>query len=219
MLSKDFLTKQIPVLKPDDSVGLALSRMEDHKLKHLPVVTNGKYIFLANEKDLSPIEDPKHSIEDPGIDAPLVNDNATLLEVLRVMSTKELTALPVVSDDGKYLGAITLPILVEKLAEVTQAIAQGALIAIEINYQDYNLSQLSHLVESNNAKILSLLSYPVLGTSKLTVLVRIDLEDASPVLRSLERFNYQVLYSVQNGERSDDVMLRRLDELMYYLEM
>lgn len=219
MLSKDFLTKQIPVLKLEDSGSFSLSQMEDYKLKHLPVVSDGKYIFLASEKDLFLMEDIDNPIENISIYAPSVSDKATLLEVLRVMSKESLTVLPVVSEDGNYLGAVTLLILVEKMAEVTQAASQGALIAIEMNSQDYDLSQLSHLIESNNAKILSLLSYPVLETSKLIVLVRIDLEDASPVLRSLERFNYRVLYYAQKGGLADDIMRRRLDELMYYLEM
>ena len=157
-------------------------------------------------------------IENISIYAPMVNERAPILEVLRVMSQENLTVLPVV-EDGIYLGVVTLPILIDKLAEATQAGSQGALIAIEMNSQDYDLSQLAHLIESNNAKVLSLMSYPVEKTSKLVILIRIDLEDASPVLRSLERFNYSILYSVQKEGLTDDIMRRRLDELMYYLEM
>jgi CBS domain-containing protein len=219
MLSKDFLTKQVPVLKPEDSGSFSLSQMEDYKLKHLPVVNEGKYIFLLTEKDVFLMESIDNPIENASIYAPMVNEKTPLMEVLRVMSKEKLTVLPVVSEDGTYIGVITLPVLVEKMAEVTQAASHGALIAIEMNSQDYDLSQLSHLIESNNAKILSLLSYPVEKTSKLTILVRIDLEDASPVLRSLERFNYRVLYYAQKEGLADDIMRRRLDELMYYLEM
>ncbi|MDR1368900.1 MAG: CBS domain-containing protein [Dysgonamonadaceae bacterium] len=219
MLSKDFLTKQVPVLKPEDSGSFSLSQMEDYKLKHLPVVSEGKYIFLLSEKDIFLMENVDDPIENISIYAPLVNGKAPVPEVLLVMSKENLTVLPVVSEDGTYIGVITLSILIEKMAEATQAASHGALIAIEINSHDYNLSQLSHLIESNNAKILSLLSYPIEATSKLTVLVRIDLEDASPVLRSLERFNYRVLYYSQREGLADDVMQRRLDELMYYLEM
>ncbi len=218
MLSKDFLTKQVPVLKPEDSGSFSLSQMEDYKLKHLPVVGDGKYLFLAAEKDVFLMENIDNPIENTSIYAPMVNEKAPILEVLRVMSKENLTVLPVV-EDGIYLGAITLPVLVDKLAEVTQAASHGASIAIEMNSQDYDLSQLAHLIESNNAKVLSLMSYPVVETSKLVVLIRIDLEDASPVLRSLERFNYRVLYYVQKEGLADDIMRRRLDELMYYLEM
>ncbi len=218
MLSKDFLTKQVPVLKPEDSGGFSLSQMEDYKLKHLPVVSDGKYIFLAAEKDIFQMENIDSLIGNTSVYAPMVNGKAPLLEVLQVMSKESLTVLPVV-EDGNYLGAITLSTLVDKLAEATQAASHGALIAIEMNSQDYGLSQLSYLIESNNAKILSLMSYPVEETSKLAVLIRIDLEDASPVLRSLERFNYRVLYYAQKEGLADDIMRRRLDELMYYLEM
>ena len=218
MLSKDFLTKQVTMLKPEDSGSFSLSQMEDYKLKHLPVVSDGKYIFLASEKDIFLMEDIDSPIENMSIYAPMVNERASILEVLGVMSQENLTVLPVV-EDGEYLGAVTLPALVDKLSEVTQSGSQGALIAIEMNSQDYDLSQLSHLIESNNAKVLSLLTYPVEKTSKLVILFRIDLEDASPVLRSLERFNYRVLYCVQKEGLADDIMRKRLDELMYYLEM
>jgi len=218
MLSKDFLTKQFPMLKPEDSGSFSLSQMEDYKLKHLPVVSDGKYIFLASEKDVFLMEDIDSQIGNISIYAPMVNERTPILEVLRMMSKENLTILPVV-EDGNYLGAITLPVLVDKLAEATQAGSEGALIAIEMNSQDYDLSQLSHLIESNNAKVLSLMSYPVVETSKLVVLIRIDLEDASPVLRSLERFNYRVLYYVQKEGLADDIMRKRVDELMYYLEM
>ncbi len=218
MLSEDFLTKQVPVLKPEDSGSFSLSQMEDYKLKHLPVVSDGKYIFLATEKDIFLMENIDHPIENMSLYAPMIGNKTPLLEVLRVMSKESLTVLPVV-EDGNYLGAITLPLLVDRLAEATQSGSHGSLIAVEMNSQDYDLSQLSHLIESNNAKVLSLMSYPVEETAKLAVLIRIDLEDASPVLRSLERFNYRVLYYAQKEGLADDIMRKRLDELMYYLEM
>ncbi len=219
MLSKDFLTKQLPVLKPQDSGNFALSQMEDYKVRHLPVVSEGKYSFLLTEKDAFLMEDIDKPVENTSIYAPLVSDKAPLLEVLRLMSNERITVLPVVDEDGIYLGAITLAILVEKLAEATQAGSNGSLIAVEMNPQDYNLSHLAHLIELNNAKILSLLSYPVPETGKLTILMRTNLEDASPALRSLERFNYRVLYYAQKEALADDTMRKRLDELMYYLEM
>ncbi len=219
MLSKDFLTKGIPVLKPEDSGSYALSQMEDYKYKHLPVVNDGQYVYLLTEKDIFLMNDPDESIENLSIYAPSVGEESPLLDVLKIMSNHQLTLLPVVDDSGAYRGVITLSALVDKIAEMLNADSHGALIALEMNTQDYDLSQLAHLVESNNAKILGLSSYPIQSTSKLTVLLKIDLEDASPVLRSLERFNYRVLYYAQRKGLIDDTMKRRLDELMYYLEM
>ena len=46
-----------------------------------------------------------------------------------------------------------IQILVEKFTEITNADSNGALIAIELNPQDYDLSNIARLVESNNSKM------------------------------------------------------------------
>jgi len=40
MLVKDFITKEIPVLKSFDTAEYALALMEDFKLKHLPLLSD-----------------------------------------------------------------------------------------------------------------------------------------------------------------------------------
>ncbi len=219
MLAKEFLIKQIPLLKPSDTGNFALSLMEEYKLKHLPVVTDGRYTFLLTERDVFSMANLENIIEGLSIYAPYVNEEGPVLEVLRVMSNDQLTVLPVVDREGIYKGAVTLPVLIEKMSELTNAGLNGALIALELNSADYLLSEIVRLAEANSAKILSLLTYPVEATAKLIVLIKIDLEDASPVLRSLERFNFNVLYYSQKKGLIDDIMKNRLDELMYYIEM
>jgi len=110
-------------------------------------------------------------------------------------------------------------ILVEKFAEITDTDSNGALIALELNPQDYDLSNIARLVESNNCKILSLFSHPIKETGKLVVMMKIDSEDASAVLRSFERFNYSVVYHFQKQGLTDEIQRKRLEELMYYLQM
>ena len=219
MLAKEFLIKQIPLLKSSDTGYVALSLMEEYKLRHLPVAENGKYIFLLSERDIFAMTDIKNSVENTGLYAPYVSGETSVLEALQVMSNNQLTLLPVVNREGIYEGAITLPVLIEKMAELTGAGLKGAVIALELNAADYVLSEIARLTEANNAGILSLLTYPVKGTSKLIILIKIDLEDASPVLRSLERFNFNVLYYSQKNGLVNDVMRNRLDELIYYIEM
>ena len=51
MLVKDFITKEIPVLKSFDTAEYALALMEDFKLKHLPLLSDNAYQCLVSEKD------------------------------------------------------------------------------------------------------------------------------------------------------------------------
>ncbi|MDR0864250.1 MAG: CBS domain-containing protein [Candidatus Symbiothrix sp.] len=219
MFSKEFLTNEIPVLNLHDTGNFALSQMEDYKLKHLPVVNEGRYVFLISEKDVFGMENPKDSIENISIYAPLVNEDTSILEVLQVIVNNRVTVLPVVNSQGEYLGAITYANLLEKLGELCNAGHSGSLIALELNPQDYSLGPIVHLVEQNNAKVLNVFSFMEEKTDKLVVLLKIDLEDAANILRSLERFNYPVRYYAQKQMLTDEIMRSRLNELMFYLEL
>ena len=61
MLVKDFITKEIPVLKSFDTAEYALALMEDFKLKHLPLLSDSAYQCLVSEKDLLALPDPSAS--------------------------------------------------------------------------------------------------------------------------------------------------------------
>jgi CBS domain-containing protein len=219
MFSKEFLINEIPALNLHDTGNFALSQMEDYKLKHLPVVNEGKYIFLISEKDIFGMENPDGFIENRSIYAPCVSEDANILDVLQIVNHNRLTVLPVVNAQGEYMGSITPDKLLEKLGELCNVGDKGALIVLELNPQDYSLSQMIHLAEQNNAKVLNVFSFMEDKTNKQIVLLKIDLEDASPVLRSLERFNYPVRYCSKNQMLADEILRSRLNELMFYLEL
>ena len=65
MLVKDFITKEIPVLKSFDTAEYALALMEDFKLKHLPLLSDSAYQCLVSEKDLLALPDPSATIGEP----------------------------------------------------------------------------------------------------------------------------------------------------------
>ena len=213
------LNKLIPVLSTMDTGYYALSLMDELKLKHLPVVDAGIYSFLLSEKDIFQLPTTRSAIAKVGVFAPCVQENTSIIDVLHVMAKDKLSLLPVIDPDGKYLGAITIDILIEKLNEITNTGINGSIIALAIDSLDYNLSHIAGLAESNNAVILTLFTFPIPQTNQLTVLLKTNLEDASPLLRSLERFNYHVLYYSQKEGMVDEIMKKRLDEFMFYLEI
>ncbi|MDR1610801.1 MAG: CBS domain-containing protein [Candidatus Symbiothrix sp.] len=219
MFCKEILIKEIPVLKPGDSGLHAASLMDDLRLKHLPVVKDGTYIYLLSEKDVADMKNPEREIENTCFYAPYVWEESSVLEALQVISKDSLTLLPVVMDNGEYAGAITLPVLIETLSEISNTGSEGALIAVEPNQPDYVLSQMIHLIEANRAKVLSLFSYVDKETGRHILLFKIDSEDASPVIRSLERFNYPVKYYRQKQMLPDEILQKRVNELIHYIEL
>lgn len=219
MLVKDFITKGIPVLNGLDTVEYALALMDDFKLKHLPLLNDNLYRCLVSEKDLLVISDPSMSIGEPVLYAPSIRENGHLHEALAKITRYGLSILPVISSEGVYLGAITRDRLVDLLSGLCRADEAGSVIVLEVLPNDYSLTDIARIVESNHAHVLSLFSSPDEVTGRLLITIKIDLEDASPVIRSFERFNYTVLYHFMEQGMVDDMLRQRMDEVLRYMNM
>lgn len=93
------------------------------------------------------------------------------------------------------------------------------MFVLEVMPQDYSLTDIARLVESNNAHVLNLLSYTDKDTGRLHLIIKIDLEDASPVIRSFERFNYTVLYYFHGKRDGGRSVAQRMNELLHYMNI
>lgn len=219
MLVKDFITKEPPVLKSFDTGEYALALMDDFKLKHLPLLDDSMYRCLVSEKDLLAMTDPQDTIGEPVLFAPSVLENTHIHEALSLITRYQLSLLPVVSPEGEYKGAVTREKLIDILSELCCAEAAGSVFVLEVMPQDYSLTDIARLIEANNAHVLNLLSYMDKDTGRLHLIIKIDLEDISPVIRSFERFNYTVLYYFMEKGLVDDLLQQRMEELVRYMNI
>lgn len=217
---KDFITKEIPVLKSYDTAEYALALMDDFKTLQLPLVKDDNiYQSLVSEKDLLIMPLLSDPIREPVLFAPAIHENTGLHAALTLMTRYRLYVLPVVDAEGQYVGSITREKMLEALAELCGANTAGSVIVLEMFPQDYVLSDIARIVESNNAHIVNLLSSTDRDTGRLSITVKINLEDASPVIRSFERFNYTVSYHYMEEGTVDEILQRRMSELIYYMNI
>ena len=84
---------------------------------------------------------------------------------------------------------------------------EHSLIILDVPIKDYTLSEIARIVEDNNARIIRLEVLPLKDGISLLV------------LRSFERFSYNVIYYYMKESEMNDTYEDRLDELMHYLDM
>ena len=182
MLVKDFITKEIPVLKSFDTGEYALALMDDFKVNHLPLLADDLFSLqaLVSEKELLSAPELSLSLAELNLtEAYSVRDDTHLLEALPVMVCRELSILPVISVQQEYLGVLTRESLLAALTELCQANAAGSLVMLDLLPVDYSLVDRARLVESNHAHILSLLSQTDARNGHLLITLKLDVEDAS----------------------------------------
>jgi len=217
--AQTLVNPDLPALTAQDDPVNALNLMDQFRVAHLPVVENGKFRGVISETELLSIDriasEKENAMKLVEVSVP---PEEHILEILKVASEHHLTIIPVVDVEKKYMGAITLEKLVDSLSQYQSVNDPGAIVVLEINENDYHLSQIARIVEENDARILSLSVNTSPGSGKMELHLKINKEDINPILQSFERFGYNITASYQEPEYTED-MRTRYDELMRYLNI
>lgn len=220
MLATDLISNSIPALQLHDTVSWALQQMDDSDVVHLPIVSENKYIGLAEEADLLDVEDSRLTLGALTIPwmRPAVNYLDHFLSAVKIAAEFKLTVVPVVKADNEFVGVITKQQLLSTLSEYTSAAEHGGIIVLETDPRSFSLSELSRIIETNGAKILHLTTYTEKETGHLIVSVKVNRSDLQDILATLERYEYTVRHYF--GENlSEDEMKENYEHLMNYLSI
>jgi hypothetical protein len=95
---------------------------------------------------------------------------------------------------------------------------QGGIIELELNKNDYSLTQIASIVEGNDAKILSCYVTSTPDSNKIEVTLKINREELTRILQTFNRYNYTVKASYHQAGFEDDLKTR-FDEFMRFLNI
>jgi len=220
MKASEIISEVIPPLVHTDSGEKALLWMDEFQVNHLPVLKNGNFVGVLSESELLDQADLEPTLDMlfQHLPRPFVFADAHLFDILKHFSLFKLTALPVLDRQEQYLGVISSQDLLQLLAQSTGVKEIGSVLVLEMDANNYALSQIAQIVESNQAKILNLFVNSEPDSTKIQVSLKINQQNLSAIIRTFERYDYNVLASYQAEDQHNELQ-ERYDELMLYLNM
>ena len=220
MLNKEIISASIPSLHLDDPVSQALSLMADFHVTHLPVVVGEKLAGLVGEDDLLNVEDESTPISQfqEQFSRIVAHAESPFFEAVQLVNESGLTVIPVVSNESEYAGAISATDLLKQLSKITGIGDTGGVIVLEMEKVGFSFSEISKLVETNDAQITQLNTYTDAHTGSFFITLRINKLEISDIVATFQRYDYQVKYYF--GEELYENELRsNYDHLMNYLSI
>lgn len=221
MTAKSLIALDIPALTVEQTGRDAFHMLSDFHVKHLPVVDDRQLMGILSEEDIfnHKLYDPVGSYDFSMLRRFAVRENEHVFEVMRVMGENRLTVIPVVDNENNYVGLISQNDLLRFFANTASFREPGAVLVIEMDRHDYSLADISRIVESEDAKILSafVTSAPTPDDS-LEVTLKLNRHDLSRVIAALERYEYEVKETFSETEHSN-ALNERYESLMNYLNM
>lgn len=220
MLAIELNNNIIPQLQLEDTVGKALQLINDFKVSHLPVVSEEKFLGLISEDDLMDADNKKMHIQllqDEFIDIS-IKENEHFLQAVNISNEYQTSVVPVVNEEKEFLGSISGQNLLRTLGNFSGAQAIGGIIVLEMERNQLAISEISRIVESNEATILHLNSTIQPETGLLTVTIHINKKEVSMVVAAFERYEYDVIYYF-GEEKFENEIHSNYRHLMNYLDI
>ncbi|KQM67175.1 hypothetical protein ASE74_06845 [Pedobacter sp. Leaf216] len=220
MFAAEIISDAIPSLRTDDTVQKALDRMNDFKVKHLPVVNEVTLLGLVSEDDLLNIANHDTLLNDAAVSMlnVFVLNNAHTYDVIRLLSQLKLTTVPVLDQQKNYLGLISINNMINAVAEQYAVNEPGGIIVLEISNRDNSLAHIAQIVEADNAQVLSSYVNAFEDSTRLEVTLKVNKTEITSLVASFERYDYLVK-EVYNNTQIDDGSQERYDSFMNYLNV
>lgn len=220
MLTTELINNNIPRLQPTDSIAKALQLINDYRVTHLPVVSEEKYLGLISEDDLLDVEEEKGTMQalEQNFLKAFVKNNEHFLNAVNFSNLYESTIVPVVNEENELEGVIAVTDLLKALGDFSGANEIGGIIVMEMERSQFAISEISRIVESNDATILHLNTTTDAVTGMLTVTLHLNKKEIASIVSSFERYEYDVIYYF-GDEKFENEIHSNYRHLMNYLDI
>ncbi|HVZ25962.1 MAG TPA: CBS domain-containing protein [Sediminibacterium sp.] len=219
MLTGQLSHTGFPTVGLSDKTGLALQLMEEYDVQHIPVVADDKLLGLLGKDDLL---DADEQMPLAGMETALlpvsVKSEAHITLAVKLMASNDLSLLPVTNEQGEYSGVITTTSLIQAVSRYLGNEEPGGIIVLETDKRHYYFGEISRLVETHDAFITQLNTYPDTERGTVTIALKINRTEISDIIASFQRYEYQVLYYF-GEEAYDNELKENYRHLLSYLNI
>ena len=219
MLTQKLIANDISPALASDSGMTVMSLMDEFKVSHLPVVEKGQLLGLISEDDIWDMynqEKPINSIL-LKLKQLFVTFEHDVFEIVKMVNEHELTLIPVV-DNKRYVGAISVQSILKALASIVAMQSEGSVIILEMNKNDFSMSEMAQIIEGNNAKILSSYVSNHKNSNMIKVTLKLNVNELSPIVQTFQRYDYTITAHYDQSQSTDGLQ-DRYDSLMHYLNI
>lgn len=218
MQAFELISSTIQPIPPDEDGERALELMNIFRVNHLAIVKNNFYLGVVSDKEIMNWNSKTEFIEEhlPNLASPHVLYNQHLFDIIEVLEKNNLSVVPVLDKDKQFQGVITSRKLLYTIANSAAIQSVGGVIVLQMNNNDYSMTEIANIIENNNTKILSSYVISKKDSTEMELTIKLNKSDINDVIRDLQRYDYNVKASFKENDPNTD-FLERYEQLMRYL--
>lgn len=212
MMLREYIINDIKPLQVSDKVSDLKMMFNELTYSHLPIQNDTVYLGCISETDVhcfdgdKSIKDCLHSLE--GF---YVRADTNWLDVLENFAQNSCNIMPVLDEQNQYIGYYELNDVIGRFNDTPFFSEPGGTLIVEKGIQDYSFSEISQIVESNDAKLLGAFISKMEG-DVVQVTLKIGESGINKVSQTFRRYNYNII-----SGHEDDTYVENLRERSNYL--
>jgi len=215
MFVSNSMTARVITIAEDDSIFTARDLMRDNEIRHLPVVEDGDklvgiitdrgirsalpydlYKGIASEEEKEKVAALK--IKDIMTPQPLtISPLDTIQDALLKIQKEKVGAFPVVSDDGRLKGMISVRDLLRAFTNVLGIDEPGTLLCVLVEEKVGQMKKIVDAITEENISIGSILVARYWDTNMRAVFPYLLTQNVGPVKKKLEGLGFTHLDPMQ----------------------
>ena len=142
--------------------------------------------------------------------------NQHLFDIIEVLEKNNLSVVPVLDEDQHFKGVITSRKLLYTIANSAAIQSVGGVVVLQMHNNDYSMTEIANIIESNDTKILSSYVTSTSESSRMEITLKLNKTDITAIVKDLERYEYQIIASYKEEDTDIDFM-ERYEQLMRFL--
>lgn len=214
MQAIEYISKEIKPILLTDEVKKVQKLFKQVRFSHLPVVDKDTFLGTLSKSDFDFIDQSIKKIDQlKNYFKPLyVVENMSWFEVLQSFANNNCNLLPVLDKNNKYIGYYELNDFLSLFKCTPFLHEDGVILSISKGINDYSFSEISQIVESNNATLFGIFVSKT-DNETATITLKLSLHDINNTMLSFRRYGYLIL-----TETHEDKYLDNLKDRSDYLE-
>jgi acetoin utilization protein AcuB len=210
MYVKDVMTMNVVNIPSNTTISDAKKIMDAHKIRRLPIVDRGKLVGIVTERRLeayTPSKATSLSVWEIGYllgnttvkdimekNAVSVTPEMTVEEALATAQERKVGSLLVVEKSGQLVGIVTTNDFFYKIANPTLGIGMpGTRVEVMTKTDKPILEDISKATSHKGMKILTLHMISSTEIGGKDIVIQVDTEDVSKMVKELKDKDYEVL--------------------------
>ena len=213
MTIRSLIINDINIRSADEKIGDLQGLFNQLTCSHIPIERDQVYLGSISENDIrcfdseKPIGDYQYALE--GF---FVHEDDNWLNVLNVFAQNQTNILPVLDEENQYVGYVELHDVIHIFTETPFLNGPGGILIVEKGYKDYSFSEISQIIESNDARVLGAFVSQI-ENDVAQITVKIGQTGLNAILAAFRRYGYNII-----STHKEDNFRTSLDERSKYLE-